>query len=427
MRHEHRDKVNPRARGLLEARTHDPFSVLGVHKHGSHYVVRIFDPQAERAWVHDDREWREMQPEGDGVFKLTSNAPMRAYRVRLAHARHVTERFDAYAFPPSIPDHDLYLSNEGRLLQSYRMLGAHARVHDGVRGYRFACWAPNAERVSVVGDFNSWDGRAHQMAVHGTSGVWELFVPSVPAGALYNHGGSVVLKTDPYAREYERRPVNASRTTPESTYRWNDNAWMQSRASFDWQHSAINIYEVHLGSWRRHPDGRFYSYAELAASLVPYVKEMGYTHIELLPVTEHPLDESWGYQSTGFFAPTSRYGNLDDFRAFVDACHQAEIGVILDWVPGHFPRDSWALAHFDASALYEHEDPRLGVHQDWGTHCRGIDRVAGRLTPGLSWRARLHDEVEHGLDERHLASFRSRSDPSTLPSFRAYVRPDVCL
>jgi 1,4-alpha-glucan branching enzyme len=373
MRHDGTPKVNPRLMRLHEGRSHEPFGVLGVHQHGQTHVVRTFEPRAERAWLEHEGQWHAMQPEGGGLFRLGSAAPIRSYRIRWSGADGTHERHDAYAFPPSIPAHDLHLFNEGRLLQAYRMLGAHECVRDGVRGFRFACWAPNAERVSVVGDFNRWDGRVHPMSVHGSSGVWELFVPGVGAGACYKYelrvpSGSVFLKSDPYARAYELRPGNASRTRSSSTYEWRDDAWMQQRARFDWQHAPINIYEAHAGSWKRRPDGRFQSYGELAQSLVPYLCEMGYTHVELLPVTEHPLDESWGYQSTGFFAPTSRYGSPDEFKAFVDACHRAGIGVILDWVPGHFPSDAWALAHFDGTALYEHEDPRLGVHQDWGTH-----------------------------------------------------------
>ena len=373
MRHDTTPKVNPRLSQLLEARSHEPFSVLGVHRHGNTHVVRTFEPRAERAWLEHDGRWHAMQPEGGGLFRLSSSSPVRNYRIRWSGAEGTQERHDAYAFAPSIPAHDLHLFNEGRLLQAYRMLGAHECVHESVRGFRFACWAPNAERVSVVGDFNRWDGRIHQMSVHGSSGVWELFVPGAEANACYKFevrhaSGKVFQKADPYARAYEVRPGNSSRTQSPSAYEWKDGHWMQQRAQFDWQRAPINIYEVHAGSWKRHPGGRFYTYGELAATLVPYLCEMGYTHVELMPITEHPLDESWGYQSTGFFAPTSRYGRSDEFKLFVDSCHRAGIGVILDWVPGHFPSDAWALAHFDGTALYEHEDPRLGMHQDWGTH-----------------------------------------------------------
>jgi 1,4-alpha-glucan branching enzyme len=234
--------------------------------------------------------------------------------------------------------------------------------------------------VSVVGEFNRWDGRLHLMRSHGQSGVWEIFIPEVAQHALYRYEircrdtGHILTKTDPYAQGYELRPGTAALAAAAYQHQWKDEAWMQQRAEWDWLHSAINIYEVHPGSWKRHPDGRFYSYNEMALDLVSYVKDMGYTHIELMPVSEHPLDQSWGYQCTGYFAATSRFGSPDELRHLIDCCHQAGIGVILDWVPAHFPQDSWALAHFDGTALYEHEDPRLGFHQDWGTHIFNFGR-----------------------------------------------------
>ena len=275
MRHEQRPKVNPRQRRVVEARSHDPFAVLGLHRLDDGLSVRIFEPRAERAWLQTGAAWHEMLAEGNGLFHVTVESVAPPYRVRVSHAGRITERFDPYAFAPSIPAHDLYLFNEGRLLQAYRMLGSHSCVRNGVAGYRFACWAPNAERVSVVGDFNQWDGRTHQMAIHGSSGVWELFVPGVDDGANYKYeirhrgSGSVFLKTDPYARASELRPGTASQTVAESSYPWSDGDWMSQRRAFDWQHAAISIYEVHLGSWRRHPDGRCYSYRELAATLIP--------------------------------------------------------------------------------------------------------------------------------------------------------------
>lgn len=286
----------------------------------------------------------------------------------------IEERHDPYAFPMQISGHDLYLFNEGRLLQAYRMLGAHRVRNHGVTGTRFAVWAPNAERVSVVGDFNRWDGRVYPMMVHGHSGVWELFIPDLPEGAIYKYeirnriSGEILLKTDPYATTYELRPNNAALTPTEQKYNWNDDDWMARRKGWDWLHAPLSIYELHVGSWKRHPDGRFYSYQELADHLIPYLQDMGYSHVELLPISEHPLDESWGYQATGYFAVTSRYGSSEAFMGFVDRCHQAGIGVILDWVPAHFPQDSFSLARFDGTALYEHEDPRLGYHHDWGTY-----------------------------------------------------------
>ncbi|MCW5626850.1 MAG: 1,4-alpha-glucan branching enzyme, partial [Burkholderiales bacterium] len=359
---------------LLAARFHDPLSVLGIHTDGG-IVVRHLDPSAERAWVMAGSAMLPMVQCGDGIFEWRGDAtPPTPLRIRVARPGGLVTVVSPWAFGVQIPESDVHLFNEGKLLQAWRTLGAHAQTRDGVAGVRFACWAPNAERVSVVGDFNAWDGRCHPMQSRGGSGLWELFVPELPAGALYKFEirnratGDVVVKTDPYGQQFERRPGTAARVTPVSAFAWTDNDWLQARARRDWLHAPLNTYEVHMGSWMRHPDGRFHTYRELAERLIPYAVDLGYTHLELLPVSEHPLDESWGYQTTGYFAPTSRFGDPDDLRAFVDACHQAGLGVILDWVPGHFPQDAWALARFDGTALYEHEDPRLGLHKDWGTH-----------------------------------------------------------
>jgi 1,4-alpha-glucan branching enzyme len=361
---------------LVGARHHDPFGVLGLHRDGKGWVLRVFRPYASELAASTASGFVKMdRVHPDGVFAWRgAEPPPQPVRLRVKESGHSFETFDPYGFRPTISADELYLFNEGRLEQAYRMLGSRTEVREGVAGVRFACWAPNAERVSVVGDFNRWDGRAHPMATHGVSGVWELFVPGLGDATLYKYEirnrntGEILVKTDPYARAYELRPGTAARVTADLPYDWRDGGWMTARASDDWLHAPISAYEVHLGSWRRHPDGRFYSYRELAESLVPYVKEMGFTHLELLPVSEHPLDESWGYQTTGYFAATSRFGSPEDFKFFVDACHQAGIGVILDWVPAHFPTDAFALARFDGTALYEHEDPRLGFHQDWGTH-----------------------------------------------------------
>ena len=270
---------------------------------------------------------------------------------------------------------------------------------DGIPGVLFAVWAPNAERVSVVGDFNHWDGRCHPMRVRGGSGVWELFVPDLEPGALYKyeirnrHSGAVVLKIDPYGQAFEQRPHTASIVTPEATYRWQDQDWLQRRRDHDWQHAPMSIYEVHLGSWQRGPEGEFLNYRELAERLVPYVAELGFTHIELLPVTEHPYDPSWGYQTTGYYAPTSRFGDPDDFRYFVDYCHQHGIGVFLDWVPAHFPKDAHGLARFDGTPLYEHEDPRRGEHLDWSTLIFNYGRNEVKnflLSSAMYWLEEFH-------------------------------------
>jgi 1,4-alpha-glucan branching enzyme len=361
---------------LLQARLHDPFRFLGLHQDGAGWVLRVFNPQAEGLSLRLSSGAAPLERvHPAGLFEWRGKAaPPMPYVLALSEGGSLRDLHDAYSFAPALSAHDLYLFNEGRLRQTWRTLGAHLEERNGVRGARFACWAPNAARVSVVGDFNRWDGRVHPMSVHGSSGVWELFIPSLSGGELYKYeirnrdSGEVLVKTDPYAREFERRPSTAARVVRERGYRWGDQAWMGSRTRWDWLHAPLSIYEVHLGSWKRHPDGRFYSYAELAEHLVPYVKDMGYTHVELLPVTEHPLDESWGYQTTGYFAATTRYGEPDGLRALIDAFHRAGIGVILDWVPAHFPTDAFALARFDGTALYEHADPRRGLHQDWGTH-----------------------------------------------------------
>jgi 1,4-alpha-glucan branching enzyme len=271
---------------------------------------------------------------------------------------------------------------------------------DGIEGVLFAVWAPNAGRVSVIGDFNLWDGRCHPMRNLGSSGIWELFIPGLAIGCLYKfeilnrQSNEVLIKTDPYGQQFEFRPKTASIVVNEKGYAWQDHQWMSRRsASRDWLHEPMSIYEVHLGSWKRDPRGNFLNYRELAVQLIDYVKEMGFTHIELLPVTEHPLDASWGYQTTGYFAPTSRYGTPDDFRYFIDTCHQNNIGVILDWVPAHFPKDYFALARFDGSALYEHEDPRKGEHRDWGTLIYNYGRNEVKnflLSSAIFWLEEFH-------------------------------------
>ncbi|HTP96962.1 MAG TPA: 1,4-alpha-glucan branching protein GlgB [Burkholderiales bacterium] len=374
MKHDLLDKVNPLRERLLQGRLHDPFAYLGLHRDAAGCVVRVYQPHALHVELATSTGFEAMRADA-GVFEWRGVAlPPLPYRLRVDFGVGAREMHDPYAFKPAISADELYLFNEGRLYQAYRTLGARPATRDGVAGYRFAVWAPNAERVSVVGEFNRWDGRVHPMAVHGASGVWELFIPGVAPGTLYKfeirsrQDGSLRVKTDPYAQACELRPGTAGRLCAPARHAWGDGEWMARRARWDWLHAPISIYEVHAGSWMRHPDGRFYDYRELAEQLVPYVLEMGYTHVELLPLTEHPLDESWGYQSTGYFAATSRYGDADALRGLIDACHRAGIGVILDWVPGHFPQDAFALARYDGTALYEHDDPRLGLHQDWGTH-----------------------------------------------------------
>lgn len=360
---------------IIDAKHHDPFSFLGLHQIDNQYILRVFYPRAEKISVQINQKWVELkQTDKHPLFTLKSTAKMTApCLLKIEIGSHVFETHDVYSFGSSISNDDLYLFAEGKLKQAYKMLGTQQLTLRGVAGYRFAVWAPNAERVSVVGSFNNWDGRMHSMRALGSSGVWEIFIPHLTTNDIYKfeirnrHTGHVLIKTDPYGFEFEQRPGNASKIS-DSSHQWQDGTWLNNRKEKDWLHAPFNCYEVHLGSWQRNNDGHFLTYRELAERLVPHVVEMGYTHVELLPITEHPLNESWGYQTTGYFGVTNRFGSPDDLRYLIDQFHQANIGVILDWVPGHFPKDDWALARFDGTALYEHEDPRLGEHQDWGTY-----------------------------------------------------------
>lgn len=401
-----RTEHDPRAELLLQGKLHNPLAYLGPHRDKGKYIVRIFNPHATKVWLktaQGNEAFKRVHPEG--LFEWHGNEkPVHPYSLGILESisglNRETEHwvYDCYAFAPQISNSDLYLFNEGKLHQAYRILGSHEMQIDGVSGIRFAVWAPNAERVSVIGEFNRWDGRIHPMAAHGSSGVWELFIPEIKSDSLYkfeirNRSGDLLVKTDPYANAFELRPGTAARAGSSQHHTWQDADWMQQRSNWDWLHAPLNIYEIHAGSWKRHPDGRFYTYRELADSLIPYLKEMGYTHVELMPVSEHPLDESWGYQTTGYFAATNRFGSPDDLRFLIDSCHQAEIGVLLDWVPAHFPQDAFALAYFDGTALYEHEDPRLGLHQDWGTHIFNYGRNEVRsflMSSAHYWLSQFH-------------------------------------
>lgn len=388
---------------ILAARHHDPFAYLGLHHEGGKPVFRAFLPHAEQAWIKTADGWDPLRRiHGEGLFEWRSAntiMPLTPCLIRIESGGSVFEQHDPYSCGSSLSADDLYLLGEGRLKQAYKTLGAHLVTQHGTNGVRFAVWAPNAERVSVVGNFNRWDGRVHPMQVHGSSGVWELFIPGLKAGEIYKfeirnrHTGNLHVKTDPYGFSFEKRPGTAACVTALDQHVWQDEEWLKDRGKADWLHAPFNCYEVHLGSWRRGAQGELLSYRELAQQLIPYVQDMGYTHVELLPISEHPLDESWGYQTTGYFGVTNRFGTPDDFRYFVDALHQAGIGVILDWVPGHFPKDDWALARFDGTALFEHEDPRLGEHQDWGTYIFNYGRNEVRnflLANAYYWLAEFH-------------------------------------
>jgi 1,4-alpha-glucan branching enzyme len=386
----------------------DPFSVLGPHPaSGGGFVVRAIHPAARsvQMLLPGDRVV-PMTPADAGVFEAHVD-DAGDYRLRIAyHAGHVLEVDDPYRYGRVLTDFDLHLWSEGTHHRAFEKLGAHRITVGTTTGVHFAVWAPNAERVSLIGDFNGWDGRVNPMRLLVPSGVWEIFIPDLPDGEHYKFeirakNGELLRKSDPFAVAFEVPPQSASIVRDISGYVWRDDPWMRARREQGgWLTRPMAVYEVHLGSWARIPEegNRFLSYAELAHRLVPYVKELGFTHIELLPVMEHPFSGSWGYQVLGFFAPTSRYGPPEDFKLFVDACHLAGLGVILDWVPGHFPRDEHGLARFDGTALFEHADPRQGEHQDWGTLIFNYGRNEVRnflLSNALFW-----------LDEYHVDGLR---------------------
>lgn len=366
--------------GSISALLDDPCAVLGMHADSAHggLIVRCLLPRAERVeliglengkWYGD---FTRLDACGYFALELRGHEDRFPYRLRVSDPQGTREIDDPYAFPPVLSDFDCHLLAEGTHWDAYRRLGAHPRTVNGVRGVSFAVWAPDAQRVSVVGPFNDWDGRVHAMRKRLECGVWELFLPGITEGELYkfeirSRDGAIALKADPYAFLAEAPPATASRVLIERGFDWSDAAWMSRRQETQARSAPLAIYEVHIGSWRQHPDGRQYSYAELADALIPYVLESGFTHIELLPVYEHPFGGSWGYQPTALFAPSSRWGTPGELRAFVDRCHRAGIGVILDWVPAHFPEDGHGLVRFDGTCLYEHEDPRRGRHREWNT------------------------------------------------------------
>jgi 1,4-alpha-glucan branching enzyme len=408
---------------------HDPFEVLGPHQFEENgktgWVVRAYLPNAEAAWVVRPEERLEypMQAVHHPHFfeaKLETTE-LTNYQLRVKEGEHERVLYDPYAFrSPLLTDFDLHLFAEGNHHRIYEKLGAHPTEIDGVKGVYFAVWAPNARNVSLLGDFNHWDGRKHQMR-KGDSGVWDLFIPGLSVGEHYkyeikNYDGHIYEKSDPYGFQQEVRPKTASIVTDLDSYEWNDAEWMEHRRHTDPLTHPISVYEVHLGSWLNassaepatlpngetepvvvvselRPGARFLTYRELAHRLIPYVKELGFTHIELLPIAEHPFDGSWGYQVTGYYACTSRYGTPQDFMYFIDQCHQNGIGVIVDWVPGHFPKDGHGLAFFDGTHLYEHADPRKGEHKEWGTLVFNYSRNEVRnflVANALFWFDKYH-------------------------------------
>src|SRR5689334_4149736 len=392
---------------FLSAAHPDPFRVLGPHRVGDDLAIRVFRPDAQkveilvngsgRAPIEAERIHR------DGLFCARIPQANREldYHLKLTSwddAEWTTR--DAYRYSPIMGEMDLHLFAEGQHWRIYDKFGAHLRTIDGDAGVYFAVWAPNAQRVSVVGDFNGWDGRVNPMRKLIGSGVWELFLPGIEEGAHYKFEiraphGALLLKSDPFAFFNQHGRSTSSLVYNLERYKWSDHDWMEARTKRDWPKSAISIYEVHLGSWRRRADegDRFLSYVELTETLLPYVLEMGYTHIELLPIAEHPFEGSWGYQVTNYYAPTSRFGRPDELRYFIDKCHQAGIGVIMDWVPAHFPKDAHGLAEFDGTDLYEHADPRQGEHQDWGTLIFNFGRNEVRnflIGNALFWLDKYH-------------------------------------
>ncbi len=397
---------------IIEAKCSNPHSILGMHKLDSGensektLVVRAYIPNAIDCSIINlecqNEETFLVNCNDSNLFEgVFNNKDFFNYQIKATFDNgEIHQFYDPYAFLPTISEDTLYLFNEGNEYFIHNKLGAHIRTVDGVKGVAFTVWAPSARRVSVVGDFNSWDGRVHAMRGMGSSGVWELFIPGLKAGQKYKFellglSGNTFLKTDPYGKYFESPPHNASIIYDLDSYKWEDSDWIEHRSEKEWKTEPCSIYELHFGSWKRKIEdaNRPLTYKELADTLVAYLKDMAYTHVEFMPLAEHPFDGSWGYQVTGFFAPTHRFGEPNDFKYLVDHLHQNNIGVILDWVPAHFPEDRFALARFDETALYEHEDPRQGKHQDWGTLIFNYSRHEVKsflIANALSWFEHYH-------------------------------------
>jgi 1,4-alpha-glucan branching enzyme len=389
---------------IIAATHHDPFSILGLHESPEGMVIRAFVPSVARlqAQIEPDGPVLDLERRGESDFfeaLVPGKKDRFAYRLHAEEKGHSWDFLDPYAFGPALGPLDDYLLVEGTHQRLYERLGAHAITHEGVDGVVFAVWAPQARRVSIVGDFNEWDGRRHTMRKRVDSGLWELFAPGLGEGTVYKYeivgvGGNLVpLKADPFGFGSEMRPSTASIVARTDNFTWGDDAHLAWRSTADARRGPMSIYEVHLGSWRRKEGNGFLSYDELAEQLIPYAADMGFTHIELLPISEHPLDASWGYQPIGLFSPTRRFGDPAGFARFVDGAHRAGLSVILDWVPAHFPTDEHGLAWFDGAPLYEHPDPRRGFHPDWNTAIYDFGRreVASILTSNaMYWLDRYH-------------------------------------
>jgi len=395
-------KLDAELQKIIDACHHDPFAILGKHRlDAKTEIVRALIPDITELKIQPHNLSMQRIPKTP-LFEWRGAPGTVAEHYQLEWKDNQGNSgifYDPYCFPTQLSDDDLHWFGEGKHWHAYRFLGAHLHKIDHIEGVLFAVWAPNAERISVVGDFNRWDGRCHQMRVRGGGGIWEIFIPGLGANTLYKfeirnrQSGSIFLKSDPYGQGFELRPNTSTYVPDLPKHTWQDQDWMLNRKQQDWLHTAMSVYEVHLGSWQRDEQGNFLNYRELAHRLVDYVKRLGFSHIELLPVAEHPLDASWGYQITGYFAPTSRFGSPDDFRYFIDYCHQSHIGVILDWVPGHFPKDAHGLAWFDGTALYEYADPRQGEHRDWGTLIFNYGRYEVKnflISNALYWLEEFH-------------------------------------
>ena len=397
----HPDAVQALIAGEMGA----PKTLLGRHQFDDHVSIRTFRPWAERIDIVNDQtqvrvKMQKLNDDGLFVADLDASWAQAAYHFESSSAGKTVESYaDPYIFPPLLTDYDIYLFGQGRHQNIYEKLGAHPRQVNGIAGIHFAVWAPNCYKVAVVGDFNRWDARTHAMENNRGSGIWELFIPDLEVGLRYkyeirsHHNGYRAEKSDPYGFYAEVRPKTASIVYDIDGYDWQDDDWMAARARKDPLAQPMNIYEAHLGSWKRKANNEYLTYRELAAELVPYLVDMGYTHLELMPVAEHPLDKSWGYQTVGYYAPTSRYGAPTDLMRFIDCCHQNGIAVILDWVPAHFPKDGHGLNYFDGTHLYSHDDRRQGEHPDWGTMIFNYGRREVRsflIANALFWLKKYH-------------------------------------